>query len=774
MAALLRKLRSDLRSNRLQRVSLIVLIAFAVAALSASLTIQLRGGTAWEQLFRESNGAHAWFYGSTEELQDVASRPEVRGATDTYPVTIVTVPGARPQGQPDPSPGQPRRDFPLWLQGIGTKEPAIGRPVVIDGRWLERDGEIVLPRHFAEDFGYAPGDSIRVLTDAGETTLRVAGIAVFAGRSPYNLPVLAWTTPTTLSGSLEPTFSALGVQFESRGQSRAFRETLDFQPGPPSGVFFFTEDWNSVRQQNDEATEVIATFLGIFSLFALVSAAFVIVNAISGRVLARYRDIGLMKAMGFTPRQVAGGLLIEQLGAAVIAVVLGLLLGRLLMPLLDDEASAQFATDSLGYFRPGLALAIGAGVLALVTVATLVPAWRASRIPAVQAIVLGPGRVATRPSRLGELASRLRLPVWAVVGAKDTFDRPVRTWFTVAALVLSVVTVTFVATTEWTIRQLMERPELIGEPFELAVESDDPAALDRIEAGIKADPEVEAWFQRGTLAITPEGKEDEVNLVALGPGFEQVDWVVSQGRLFSAPGEATVGYGFLKLMDADVGDTVSLAVLGKPLELKIVGVYRATEDGGRWAMTSTETVRLLDPTLRLDGFAIALKEDSKSQEAEDRYRALGANSIEEFDHSADGINAVRGVLGGLGLMLLAVGLVSLVNTISLGVRERRRDLGILKAVGLTPRQVVASVVSGAALMALIAIVIGIPLGLWVSDRISDFMGRNMGWGSGLLEVAPATWIAGVAVVVFAAVGAAALIPAALAGRVRPGEALRSE
>ena len=763
MAAVLRKLRCDLRSNRVQRLALVVLIAFAVAALTTSLTIQMRGGTAWEQLFREANGAHAWFYGDAAAVAEISDRPEVTNRTKVYPVAQASVPAAS---------GPVRGGVPILIEGIGIEPPTIDRPIVVSGRWLRGDGEIVLPRRFAAENGYAPGDTIEVVTEGGAASLVVVGVAVFAGHSPYALPVIAWVTPETLAGVLAPRLSAVGVQFESRGMARAFRDSLETER--PGLQFALVEDWNGVRQQNDEATEVIATFLGIFSLFALISASFVIVNAMGGRILARYRDIGLMKAMGFTPRQVAGGLLIEQLGVGVVAVTLGLLLGRFLTPLLDDEASKEFATESLGYFRPGLSIAIGAGVLSLITVSTLVPAWRASLIPSVQAILLGPGRIASQPSRLGRVATGLRLPPWAVVGAKDAFDRPVRAWFTVGALVLSVVTITFVCTTEWTIRQLTERPELIGEPFEMAAGADDPVALANIKATIDADKNVRASFERGTIAVTPEGKDEEVNLAVLGPGYDQVDWVVSSGRLFSAPGEATVGKGFLDLMGAEIGDTVTLTVMGKPIALTVVGMYRATEDDGRWAMTSTETVRQVDPDVVVDGYAIGFHGAEVTDDDVRRYREAGATLIETFDHEADGVEAVRGVLAGLGIMLLAVGLLSLVNSISLGVRERRRDLAVLKAIGLSPRQVVGAVLSGALLMGIAALAIGIPLGLWLSDWISDLLGNNMGWGPGLLEMPPATWIVAAGALVLLAIVLAALLPASVAVRVRPSEALRAE
>jgi putative ABC transport system permease protein len=72
---------------------------------------------------------------------------------------------------------------------------------------------------------------------------------------------------------------------------------------------------------------------------------------------------------------------------------------------------------------------------------------------------------------------------------------------------------------------------------------------------------------------------------------------------------------------------------------------------------------------------------------------------------------LRPVVYGLNAVLLFVGLVNLLATVLLSLRERVRDLGLLKAVGLTPREVAASFLAAQVALAAGAVVIGIPLGL---------------------------------------------------------------
>lgn len=72
---------------------------------------------------------------------------------------------------------------------------------------------------------------------------------------------------------------------------------------------------------------------------------------------------------------------------------------------------------------------------------------------------------------------------------------------------------------------------------------------------------------------------------------------------------------------------------------------------------------------------------------------------------------LRPLVYGLDAILLAIALVTLLATTLLGVRERARELGILKAIGFTPRQLIGGVAANQLVLAVVALVVGIPLGL---------------------------------------------------------------
>ena len=139
------------------------------------------------------------------------------------------------------------------------------------------------------------------------------------------------------------------------------------------------------------------------------------------------------------------------------------------------------------------------------------------------------------------------------------------------------------------------------------------------------------------------------------------------------------------------------------------------------------------------------------------------------DMSADSAAHLRSVVYALSIALLAVGAANLLATAILSVRERARDISLLRSLGASTRQLAGIVLGAQAVAAALATVIGIPIGLlafrlaYAADNGSvDGLAWPPAWQ--LLALLPTTT---------AAVALACLPAAALAGRLRPGIGLRA-
>jgi len=124
----------------------------------------------------------------------------------------------------------------------------------------------------------------------------------------------------------------------------------------------------------------------------------------------------------------------------------------------------------------------------------------------------------------------------------------------------------------------------------------------------------------------------------------------------------------------------------------------------------------------------------------------------------------------------AVAALGVFNTVVLNTRERRRDLGMLKSIGMTPRQVIAMVVTSMSALGAVGGLLGIPLGIAIHSLVMPAMAHSaeIDFPSSILDVwnMPTLALLGLAGIAIAALGA--LIPAGSAARLTIAEVLHNE
>lgn len=191
---------------------------------------------------------------------------------------------------------------------------------------------------------------------------------------------------------------------------------------------------------------------------------------------------------------------------------------------------------------------------------------------------------------------------------------------------------------------------------------------------------------------------------------------VSAGRQPSGAGEATAAAKFLARGGFHLGDTVTIDYRGTGATVTIVGVTMTMTAGE--LVLPWSTLAQLDPE--------ALPSEYQVQLGGDDDRAVFAAALAR-EHPGLYIGAPRekssvqavAIVGGivvLGVILALVSAIGVFNTALLTVHERRRDLGTLKSIGMTPRQTVALFVTSTAVPGVLGGIVGALLGL-VAHRI---------------------------------------------------------
>jgi putative ABC transport system permease protein len=748
---------ANLRSRPLQ-TGLVALILVAASA-TLALAVSLRAGAAdpYEKIARATNAADVHVVG-TADLAPIAHAPGVKAADGPFRVI-----GVRVRSRPS--------NFSLALEGVGARPPRIDRPKLTDGRWLSgASGELVLDRRTARDRNVRVGQRLAVLVGNRRATLTVVGLAVSAGRDR------SWVREPTLA-ALAPGSDELGrvleLQLADRDSSGAFVDDLRrrYQPDQLNAY-----DWVDDRQEVTDRTSTTTVILGSASLAALLAVGFIIANAIGGRILASRRDIGLLKAAGFTPGGVTALFVVENLIVAGAASIVGTAVGIALSPLLLEPTASLLGTATPSGLRPVTVAAGVAGVVAVVCLFTALPAWRAGRLGVLEAIALGRTSVSTKPSRAARAATALHMPPAVVLGVKDAFASRSRAAMTIASLALTMGTVVMALGTEATYRRVIQDSSLRAKPYELIVAPTEVSpARTRALLAAQSDRVAGTATVVGTTASVP-GSPVDVWARALGGDYERRPYAVRDGRMLTGPGEAIVGRGLLDALHLEVGDRLPLEAEGARLDLRIVGRYVEPDNDGRTAIFDRRSV----PPAALARFGPPQYELQLHDRAQAHavQAALVRSSGGQLDVEAteDDVrqerNDLRPVLYGSDAVLLAIGLVNLLTTLLLGIRERVRDFAIFKVVGLTPRQILAAVTSGGMLLSAVAVLGGIAIALPVFHAL--VVVTNPTDGPDLVTDPTWWWVALMfpAALVFTTL--ASLLPARRAAEIKPAEALRYE
>jgi putative ABC transport system permease protein len=337
-------------------------------------------------------------------------------------------------------------------EGRNTTPAGIDQPVVTDGIWL-RNGGVVVERAFAQELGLRPGDRV---TLAGRPFV-VDGLAVTAAFPPYPYTSQYVNFNTEEGSNSQDT----GLVWVSTAVARSFASPavpltwlLELKLADPAraNTFvaarltdqqLFLQSWTQIQSEDGQFLLAVqrALLIGASLLAVLAIASLAVV--VGGRLAERTRRVGLLKAVGATPRLVAATLLAEYLLLALVAGGAGLVAGWLIEPVLTRPSAGLLGSTG----SPSVTLSTIGWVAALACVvalvAALVPSLRAARTTTTDAL----SDAARSPGRSRVLvAAATRLPVPLLLGLRLAARRPRRMVLTAASLAVTVTTIVAVMT----------------------------------------------------------------------------------------------------------------------------------------------------------------------------------------------------------------------------------------------------------------------------------------------------------------------------------------
>jgi putative ABC transport system permease protein len=653
--------------------------------------------------------------------------------------------------------------------------------------FLAQPDSVIVSGDFAQRNRLSVDSKLTMDTMEGEKRFVVRGVMRSAGLGSVfggNLVIMDLYAAQKIFGR-GPRFDRVEVRLApglsiEQGQT-ALRQALG------SG---FQVDVPAIRgHQFESLMQVYSVTVNIFSVFALFTGLFIIYNAFAIAVTQRRAEIGILRALGATRRQILALFLAEGVILGLIGSALGILFGMFLA-----RASSSYVSDIMQalYGMGARAHAVtldrgfifGALILGTATsiIGAILPARNAARVDPVKALQRGQYQVlsagenrnrrmaaavfalsAIACAALGRfhglfyvgylsfiIAALLLVPtlsVWmsrilrpllgkvrpieGVLAADSLIQAPRRTSATVAALMLSlglIVSIGGISRSSYnSIAQWIDtafNPDLFVSASQNLVEHSFrfPDSMTPVLASVEGVKEV--GRMRGNkisvkgasvviYALDIEkvaGHTRERSIVA--GDFDRMNHLTAEGK------GAIISENYQLLQHAEMGDILEIPSPAGFVRLPVVGIVRdyTNQSGTIFVDYSLYLRYWKDPTV--DIFEVYAKPDARVEELKARIQAQFPEQHRMFvylnrevkNRVLNNSNQFLGLTYLQILIAVLVAVLGVANNLSISITDRRREFGVLRAVGALSLQIRGSVWFEAITIAVIGIALGVVFG----------------------------------------------------------------
>jgi len=521
----------------------------------------------------------------------------------------------------------------------------------------------------------------------------------------------------------------------------------------------------------------VIALLTTMGLLALGVSMFLIINTIDSLLMQQLRQIGIMRAIGASSAAITGMYLALAAAFGVLALLIAVPLA-----MLATYGFARFLAGQLNVDIHGIGLpleVVALQILAAVSVPMIAAALpvRATAALPVRVALAGQGAALPRGTWLDRLVGRLPgLDRPARLSVRNTVRRRGRLVRTLSALVLGGAVFVSVMTLRASLYRTLDA-SIASQQYDLEVQFGRPYRTARVAAALADVPSITRLEGLRRALATPVHSDgstgEDLNLRSLDAGSVLFAPRMAGGRWLAA-GDARVVVLTTNYRTKDPrvqpGDWITLRIGDRDSAWQVIGFIEelippvspawayvplhafAAEAGGTGR---SDTVRLATAQHRASDHAMA------QQQVEAALLAQGFELQTVHTRSADRailderFQVLTSVLGVLAVLIGAVGGLGLAGTMGINVRERSRELGVMRAIGASDRQIRRIVIGEGLTIGLLAWLLGMLLALPMS------LAMCIGFGIALLNT-PLEWtfsLPGVAgwlvIIVVIAIGASA-------------------
>ncbi|WP_327117771.1 FtsX-like permease family protein [Streptomyces sp. NBC_01341] len=740
-----------------------------------------------------------------------------------------------------------------------------GAPTIA-GNWTENDlrsmeitsghaprgpTEAMIDADTAEKHHLKIGDEVRTIAVTGDIRAKVTGIASFTVTNP-GAAVVYLDTATAQQKLLGAAgvFTHIAVTAEPGVSDTQLKRNVGAVLGDPGAYKLRTQKESAADNKDSMGSflDVMKYAMLGFAGIAFLVGIFLIVNTFSMLVAQRTREIGLMRAIGSSRKQVNRSVLIEAVLLGIVGSVLGVgagiglavglmkLMGAMGMELSTRDLTIAWTTPVIGlvlgivvtvlaayiparragkvspmaalrdagtpadaksgWVRAGLGLVLtGAGAAGLWATTWVDDATEGSLylglgvvLTLIGFIVIGPLLAGGIVRVLGAVVLRLFGPVGRLA-ERNALRNPRRTGATGAALMigLALVACLSVVGSSMVASATDELDKSVGTDFIVQSNTGQlivPQAAEAMEK-VPGIAHVTDYKVLAAKLTNPDGSTVDEDVTAADPTYPQdLRRKTVAGDLAKAYGadSMSVGSDYAALHRIKAGDEITVAFkAGETAKLKVAAITsdETNVDKGAMYINVTTAERYVSAdSMPTNMIMFASAEDGKEKEA---YAALKSalapypqykvqNQADFKEDLKDQIGQLLNIVYGLLALAIIVAVLGVVNTLALSVVERTREIGLMRAIGLSRRQLRRMIRLESVVIALFGALLGLGLGMGWGTSAQKLLALE---GLGVLEI---PWPTILTVFVASAfVGLfAALVPAFRAGRMNVLNAIATD
>ena len=647
--------------------------------------------------------------------------------------------------------------------GFPAEQPTVDDLLIKEGRNIEEGDRwvAVAESHFAEYYDLHPGDVLYYDKNGTEIPVDIIGVAgspeylILAGEKGDFSPILSASAMAVMWMPLEnvqemaqlpDAYNQLLLKVDDPGD-------MEHQIAAVEELMKYTGIEDIVSQEEHQGNEMMKADLEGFKSFALFFpimflfiACFSIYILLSRLVYTQRPFVGVMRAIGYTKKQI----LAHYLSFALVIGVLGAILGAALGYGLSSLITGVYA-DTMGIpiirIKTYWSVLFQGMLLSMIfcALAGIMPALRSARLDPTKAM-RGETLEVTyhRPLLERVIPAMSKLPLFLKVPVRNMSRNRRRTAFTIIGLVFSVMIVLVFLATLDTASGAMERGFTVNNRFDMVVlflGGRNEALISKIRR-VPGVTNVEPTVGYD-CTVAWDGDSADTVMMGVLPDTKMKLFVTSDGRRVKVTDRhVLMNQWFHMKKGLEVGDTVTISTDLREKDF-IVGEFIEEPMGNLIYIPSEEARELLAYGLTSQGgFYVKTKPGAYKEVRRELQKLPGMAAIIDLEELKREIEHYMALLYVIVYVMLAFALVMAFtltfNTITINILEREREIATIRTIGTESWKISAMTTLENVIFGLLAIIPGIFLGVAVGRYAMSL--QNTDYFTMTLEVSMRSYI----------------------------------